>query len=386
MRVLIAFDKFRDALTAREACQVASRALRGVHPDWEIDPCPLTDGGEGFEDVVGGSVRAQPVALEVTGPRGGLVRAGLSLAPIEQFPAIVREDLLKTARCGPHASIAVIEMARASGLALLPLNERDPWQTTSHGTGQLIRAAAELGAKAIVLGVGGSATNDLGLGALNALGLDYRGAEGEKIRPPFPQRWSAVHSIEGDVFPSIPPILIATDVKNPLLGPNGATTVYGPQKGLTPATHAQFEAACATMARRLCEHCGRSPDLMDEPGAGAAGGIAFGLRCAARAELRPGFDFVSACLDLPRRLLQADLVITGEGRFDTSSLSGKGPGAIVAAARAAGKSIHVFAGKVAIESVDGVQLHGISPDAPLTPEILRATATNLGRTIQAVFA
>jgi glycerate kinase len=273
------------------------------------------------------------------------------------------------------ARVAVIEMAAISGLALVPPDARDPWRTTTLGTGQLIRAAAELGAKAIVLGVGGSATNDLGLGALSALGFEFRDAAGAKVRPPFPAGWEHIARIEGEAFPSIPPVVIACDVRNPLLGPTGAAAIYGPQKGLRADDLPRLEAQAERLARMLVARCGGDADrLMTTPGAGAAGGIAFGLMTALHARLQPGFDLVARWLDLDAKIGAADIVITGEGRYDASSASGKGPGAIVQQARAANRRVVVFAGAVETPAAEpNVENVAITPaGTPLATALAQA--------------
>jgi glycerate kinase len=277
--------------------------------------------------------------------------------------------------------IAIIEMAAASGLNLLPPEQYDPWQTTTYGTGQLARVATELGAAAILLGAGGSATNDLGLGALAALGMEFRGFNDEKIRPPVPAHWERIARLDGGVFPSIPPIFIACDVTNPLLGSRGAAAVYGQQKGLRSEDLPRMEAAMERMARLLCVYCGQPAMLMETPGVGAAGGLPFGLLVGAHARLIPGFDLVAAWLNLQARIAAADIVVTGEGCFDESSLSGKGPGAVAAHAGALGKTVHVFAGRcTAAASGKGWHLHAITPAGhPLewanreAPELLACT-------------
>lgn len=362
MRVLIACDKFKDALTAPQACGVIADALRAVHPDWVADPCPLADGGEGFADILTRAAGGRLIPETVTGPRGAPINAGFGLVTLAQIPVAARTLLDLPASTPATATIAVIEMAAASGLALLAPEDRDPWQTTTIGTGELIRAAVAHGAAAILLGVGGSATNDLGLGALNALGLDCLDAAGEKITPSLPARWRQITKLAGAPAAGLPPIRIACDVTNPLLGQRGAAAVYGPQKGLRAADLARLDSACARLGLMLCAHCRQHDNLMDAPGAGAAGGIAFGLMVAANARLLPGFDLVGAWLDLEPRLAAADLIITGEGRFDDSSLSGKGPGAVAARALALGKPVRVFAGQIsAVAAPAGLQLHAITP-------------------------
>ena len=387
MRVLVAFDKFKGSLSALQACELGVRALRGRQPGWQLDSCPLTDGGEGFVDILTTAVHGRRMTFQVGGPRGGLVAASIGLATWSQIPVSVRPWLGVPEKNGRSGRLlAIVEMAAASGLGLLPPAQYDPWQTTTYGTGQLIRAAAELGCAAILLGVGGSATNDFGLGALSALGLEFRDDRGAKIRPPFPIHCDRITRIEGEVFPSIPAIRIACDVANPLLGPDGATVTYGPQKGLRPADRARLEATMERMARMLCDHCGQPSSLPETPGSGAAGGLSFGLMAGARAALLPGFELVSAWLGLDARVAAADIVITGEGCFDGTSLSGKGPGAVAARARALGKTVHVFAGKLAGDlPADGWRLHAITPAGLPIEDAMRDAPAFLQQSIQAEF-
>ncbi len=373
MRALLAFNKFKDSLAASTACEAAAAALRQRHPGWSLDLCPLADGGEGFAEILTRSAGGTLSDLSVTGPRGSPVAAAFGLVPWAKIPAPARRLLQLPDTTPGDAEIAVIEMAAASGLALLPPEQRDPWHTTTLGTGQLIAAAAQAGAAAIVLGVGGSATNDLGLGALSALGLVCLSRSDEAIRPPIPARWDMIERIAGKIS-SLPPVRIACDVSNPLLGPRGAAAVYGPQKGLQLADLSKLDHASARLGLLLCAQSGQSDSLMDLPGAGAAGGIAFGLMTAARATLLPGFELVAAWLDLDARIAAADVIITGEGRFDDSSLSGKGPGAVAARALALGKPVHVFAGQVtAGDARPGLTLHVITPPGqPLAAALLNA--------------
>jgi glycerate kinase len=390
VKILVAFDKFKDSLTALQACEIAARALRGKHPSWTLDLCPLSDGGDGFAEIFTRAAGGQLSRISVVGPRGGRVEAALGLAPPEGIPAAARAMLALPS--DPHSDvaprtgpIAVIEMASASGLALLAADRRDPWQATTFGTGQLIRAAAELKAMAIVLGVGGSATNDLGLGALCALGLEFHAADGKNLFSPVPADWPRLASIGGGILGALPPIRIACDVNNPLFGPNGAAAVFGRQKGLKPEDHDRFEAQGRRVAAQLCDFCGQSRSLVERPGTGAAGGIAFGLMVAARARLIPGFPLASTWLDLDARLAAADMVITGEGRFDASSLAGKGPGALAARARELGKPAHVFAGRAGAGGPSENFLHSITPDGMPLDQALRETAGNLARAVEQSF-
>lgn len=380
MRALIAFDKFKDSLTAWEACDLTARALRDRHPDWSLDLCPLADGGEGFAEILTRSAGGKIVRHRVDGPRGAPLDAAFGLVDWEKIPPAARTLLQienPKSKIQNGSRVAVIEMAAASGLALLPTDARDPWQASTIGTGQLIRAAAEAGAVGVLLGVGGSATNDLGFGTLSALGLDFLSADGKSVRPPIPAHWDRITKITGVAPRSLPPIRIACDVTNPLLGAQGAAAIYGPQKGLRPEDRKRIEHESARLALMLCSHCRQPDTLMDLPGAGAAGGLPFGLMAATGARLLPGFDLVSTWLDLEAKIAAADVIITGEGRFDQSSLSGKGPGAVAARGRALGKPVHVFAGAVTASAQAGLSLHAITPAGTALPEALRNAGPNL---------
>lgn len=395
MRVLLAFDKFKDSLTAREACDIAAHALRARHADWTFDRCPLADGGEGFCEILTHASGGHVIASSVTDPLGDLVQAQVGFVPVENIPAAARAmlDLPAPAPRGAKSdarlitpAVAVIEMASASGLALLEPHERNPWLTSSNGTGELIRTASELGALAVLLGIGGSATNDLGLGALASLGLEFRDTDRQRIEPPIPDEWRRITEIVGRIPPTLPPIRIACDVTNPLLGAHGATAVYGPQKGLAAADVKRLDHECARLAMMLCAHCGKPDTLMETPGTGAAGGISFGLMAAANARLLPGFDLVCAWLDLDARLAAADLVITGEGRFDDSSLDGKGPGAVAARALALGKPVHVFAGQAtAAQLPSGLAVHRITPAGTSLDVALHTARQNLAAALGKTF-
>jgi glycerate kinase len=386
MRVLLAFDKFKDSLTAREACDITARALGPSHSDWTLDLCPLADGGEGFCEILTSAADGRMLVAAVNGPRGEVREVAFGIVPLAGIPTAARL-LLNPPEHDRHAAptVAVIEMAAASGLALLPNEQRDPWQTTSFGTGELVRAATEHGVSAVLLGVGGSATHDLGLGALAALGMGFDDARGDRVDPPIPARWREISRIAGRINPPIPPVRIACDVTNPLLGPNGAAAIYGPQKGLRPEDFARLDHESARLALMLCSHCRESDALMERPGAGAAGGIAFGLMAAAGAQLLPGFELVSAWLDLEARLAAADIIITGEGRFDESSLSGKGPGAVAARALDLGKPVHVFAGQVTAAPRERLALHAITPPGTPLDHALAAAAANLAASVHQIF-
>ncbi len=385
MHTLIAFDKFKDCLTAQEACRLTADALRARRPAWTTTSCPLADGGEGFAEILTDAAGGEHVAVTVTGPRGAPVSARYGLVSVAKVPVAARRSLGLDAGDAAGRTIAVVDMASVSGLALLANADRDPWHTTTRGTGEVLRLAAARGVAAIVLGVGGSATSDLGLGALAALGLEFHGRTG-RIDDPVPAQWSGIERIAGTVAPALPPVWIACDVTNPLLGPRGAAATYGPQKGLRAADLPRLDHESGRLALMLCSHCGKPDALMDAPGAGAAGGISFGLMAAAGARLLPGFELVSAWLDLETHLARAELVITGEGRFDATSLQGKGPGAVAARALALGKSVHVFAGQATVADPPArLSLHSITPSGLPLAEALPRGAEFLAAAVRRAF-
>jgi len=380
MRVLVAFDKFKDALSAVDACAVARQALAQAHPEWPCEVCPLADGGEGFAEILTKAAGGELFVFPVTGPRGESVNATMGVASWNRIPAAAQQLLQSDVGAPRRGRVAVVEMAAASGLDLLANDRRDAWQTTSWGTGELIKKAAALDVDLIVLGIGGTATNDLGVGALAALGCEFLDASGQQVNPPVPARWRDIDRIAGGTS-AIPPIYIASDVANPLLGPNGATAVYGPQKGVSAADVPRLDREMDRMAQRLSAHFKCDPTLQDAPGSGAGGGVVFGLRSALPARLVPGFELVAAWLELESRLANSDLVLTGEGRFDRSSSQGKGPGALVQRALQLGKTVHVFAGQIAVEPRAGLRLHSITPPGMPLAEALRSTPKLLAAAI-----
>ncbi|MGE9294665.1 MAG: glycerate kinase [Puniceicoccales bacterium] len=342
MHILFAFDKFKDSMNAFEACAIAQEALLKAHPTWEVTVAPLADGGEGFCRILTRSLHGELLNKPVIGPQLEPTQAEMGYVNAANIPEPVKRML----GLPSFGKIAILEMAQASGLESIPTGARDPWIATSYGTGQLIAEAADAGASAIILGVGGSATIDLGLGALEAIGLELLDDNMGSMDHVVPRDWPRVSRLRGEIWPHIPPIYIACDVQNPLLGPNGAVTVYGPQKGLKPVDMPGFEKNFGEMAKQLVGFFGKERTEMMQPGAGAAGGITFGLSVACDAQLVPGFDLVESWLDLKSKVAAADLVVTGEGRFDSSSLQGKGPGSILQEASRQGKPAKVMAGIV----------------------------------------
>jgi len=390
MRVLIALDKFKGALAAPEACAVVAEVLRRERPGWELDSAPLADGGDGFCRILtaaaGGVLRTEQASgtlfLTERGPERSSVAIGW--LELERLPVRARARLALDAGA---RRLAIVEMAAVNGLAQVPPAQRDVWQSSSRGTGELIARAAASGADAVLLGVGGSATSDLGLGALSALGLRFEDAAGAALDPPLPSIWHQIARIRGEPH-ALPPLRIACDVQNPLLGPHGAAAVYGPQKGLTPEQLPRFELEAERLARLLCQHLGCDESALEQPGAGAAGGIGFGLAVGAGAQLVAGFELVCDWLELLARSERADLVITGEGRFDATSLAGKGPGTLAREAARAGKGCAIFAGSIALDLAAraalpaAVELIAISPPELPLAAALSATAENLARAVE----
>jgi glycerate kinase len=382
MRALIAFDKFKDALTARAACAAAATAMNGRHPDWQLDLCPLTDGGEGFCETLCQNSRERIEPITVHGPRGASTIAPVGFVSSSSLTTKARQRI----NLAGHGTIAVAGLASASGIELLARDQRDPWHTSTFGTGEFLKYAAHEKVDAILLGVGGSATNDLGLGALAALGFQFLDTAGETIPVPTPATWERITRIDASGAIALPRLFIACDVTNPLLGPTGATTTFGPQKGLRHTDLPRLEAQAARIAALLCEACHKPLSLAATPGAGAAGGIAFGLMVATNAKLVAGFDLVSDWLALPARIAAADLIITGEGRFDATSLGGKGPGSLVREAQRLGKPAYIFSGSFnlpdkAQATMDGIKVHAITPKGMPLAEALPRTAELLAAAI-----
>ncbi len=303
MRILIAPDKFKCCLSATQVVEAIVGGLRQADPSIEVERCPVADGGEGTVSALVSATGGRLIQTNVTGPR-------------------VEMKVDATFGFLGDRETAVIEMAEASGLHLLRTEQRDPLQTTTFGTGELMNCAEQMGARRLILGIGGSATCDAGLGCAHARGVPILlGGAGLSIsQPPLRGRdVERVTGVEGHADNARPiSIVVACDVTNPLFGPNGAACVYGPQKGATPEVVQRLDQAMERLATRLGQ-----VELANQPGAGAAGGLGFGLQAFCGATLQSGFELVADVLNLRRRIATANLVITGEGKLDSQSLSGK---------------------------------------------------------------
>ncbi|MBZ4416948.1 glycerate kinase [Myxococcus sp. RHSTA-1-4] len=329
-RWLVAPQEFKGTLTAAEAAEAMAKGIRESSPEVVLDVAPLADGGPGTVDALLAGTRGERRRQVVRGPLG---------APVEASWALLDDG-----------RIAVVEMAAASGLSLVPPEARDARGASTYGTGELLRSALESGCERIILGLGGSATTDAGTGALSALGYRFLDAHGQPL-PPGGAALSGLARVDASgVHPKLGTVelLGATDVTSPLLGPDGAARLFGPQKGADAAAVEELEAALAHLASVVGDRA------VGWPGAGAAGGFGFGLVSLAGARLVPGYELVSRALGLERRVLLADVVLTGEGRFDRQTSLGKGPGGLARLAREHGTPVVLFAGSVKRE--DGLEL------------------------------
>ena len=348
MRILAAFDKCKDSLTAREICAAAHEVIKTHPTSHEIFCIPLTDGGEGFTDLLtrakGGSLHsffAQDSLGEEREAKIGMIQGdqlNLSLREFTNLPA--------------DGNLAVIEMSTIAGLSDLPVEKRNPWLTSTIGVGQLLAHATSLGVSAIVLGIGGSSTNDMGIGALSALGVKFLDRDGETNFPPNPDSWPKIENISTNELISLPPIRIACDVSNQLLGEEGATYQFGVQKGLSDNRKKEMEKRMEWMSETLANAFNKPLNLREGEGTGAAGGIGYGLSLAYDVQFVPGFSLVSKWFDLESAIQESDLILTGEGRFDRTSLFGKGPYEIIRMASQYGKKVILLSGSVEIEAAE----------------------------------
>jgi glycerate 2-kinase len=327
MRIVVAPDKFKGCLSAADVAQAMETGLRRAAPGVQIDRCPMADGGEGTVDALVAATGGRFVVRRVTGP-------------LPEMKVDARFGIL-----GDGAT-AVIEMSAASGLALLRVDDRDPMRTTTFGTGELLMAAARMGVSRIILGIGGSATIDGGVGCAQACGLPVILEGGETVSPGEPLVGADVHRVvlikhgRGSIIERVR-IDVACDVTNPLCGEDGAATVYGPQKGATPAQIGELDAALMQLAKRTGKL-----NQANLSGAGAAGGLGFAMAAFFGATLERGVEIVMDAVHLSDRLKSVDLCITGEGRFDAQSLRGKTIGGVAEMCKQLGVPCVVLAGRV----------------------------------------
>lgn len=302
VHIVIAPDKFKGSLSAQEAANAIYRGFSSIFPSATFDLIPMADGGEGVLDAYLSSVTNPPP------PRETIVQDALGRHVSAKWLLI--------------DGTAIIESSQANGLWRIGETQRDLLKASSFGVGQLIGAALEAKARRIVIGLGGSATNDAGIGMAAALGCRFLNKNGIPLGH-LPENILEILRIDFSGLPSLPPVTVACDVANPLLGIRGATQVYGPQKGLRPADIEFFEKAHAHLVNLVHGLIGE--DFSELPGAGAAGGLGFGLMSFCKASLESGFSCIAGLLGAEARLSKADFIITGEGSLDSQTLEGKTP-------------------------------------------------------------
>ncbi|WP_018968849.1 glycerate kinase [Rubritalea marina] len=318
MRILVACDKFKGSLTAAEACESIERGLIEKDPSLVVDLAPIADGGEGFTEALKDALDGEWVSCEVVDALGR--------------PCVSQYVLA--------GDTAVMEMAASAGLLMIEPEDRDPWHSSTFGVGLMLRHAVEVhGVKRVVMGIGGSATNELGAGFACALGARLFDADGNQLEP-VPANFQQVAEMDLSGMIKLPEVLIASDVRSPLLGERGASHVFGPQKGVENVSEME---AMVTLFARLVDSSART---IDREGAGAAGGLGFGLMHFAHGELVNGFDWLAKELEIDNRVRLADVVITGEGSLDAQSLEGKGPVGLARMARSEGKRVIACAGRI----------------------------------------
>lgn len=327
--MVVAPGAFKGSLPAKDVAAALAEGVERVWPAARLERLPLSDGGDGWVDSMVSAADGSFVEVRVRGPLGDEVEARYGLIDSE------------------GVTTAVVEMAAASGLALVPREGRDPRVATTYGTGELIRHALDRGAQKLLVGVGGSATNDGGAGMACALGARFVDADGEEL-PPGGAALAHLDRVDlsgldarlGDVE-----MVVASDVENPLLGVDGASAVYGPQKGATPEMVKDLDGALCHFADVVEDAVGRR--LRDEPGAGAAGGLGFGLMALCGAQLRPGVELALDSLEADRVIQGASLVLTAEGMLDSQTLAGKLPVGVARRARRHGVPVVAVGGAVA---------------------------------------
>ena len=347
MRIIVAPDSFKGSVSALGVAEAMERGIHAVFPGAEVIKVPIADGGEGTVEALVAATAGRMMHTTVRGPMGEPLSAHWGISG--------------------DGSTAFIEMASASGLPLVPKERRDPRIATTFGTGELMKAALDAGLRRLVVGIGGSATNDGGTGMARALGARFLDAEGRDL----PEGGAALARLARIDLSGLDPrlaevsILVACDVDNPLCGPRGASAVYGPQKGATPEMVAQLDSALAVLAEVATAATGR--DIARSPGAGAAGGLGAGLLYFTPASLRPGVAIVLETTGFEILLRGADLVLTGEGRTDFQTAMGKAPVGVAEVARRQGVPVICLSGGLG-EGADEVLEHGIDALASTVPQ------------------
>jgi glycerate kinase len=369
MRVVIAPDSFKECLRADEVAEAMAAGWKAGMPGAETHCFPMADGGEGTVDAVVRSTGGERVPVRVSGPLG---------APVDAYYGRIQEG-----------KVAVLEMAAASGLDLVPEDARDACKTSTFGTGELMVHALEQGVEDLIIGVGGSATNDGGAGMAQALGYQLLTKSGKSLEP------GGAHLVQLDRIDSTNRhprldevnVYVACDVNNPMCGPNGASAVYGPQKGASKEDVLILDHALAHFSRIIARD--RQIDIEDRPGAGAAGGLAGGLMAFAGAKLERGVELIATLCALPQAIAEADVVLTGEGSLDAQSCFGKTPVGVAQIARPHGIPVFALGGRI-LPGAEALLEQGITALYPICPapqsmeEARRNAAANLRFTAEQI--
>lgn len=344
MKIVIAPDSFKESLTALEVADSIETGFKQIYPDAEYVKVPMADGGEGSVQSLIDATQGSLVEVEVTAPLGNKTTAFLGVSGDKKT--------------------AFIEMAAASGLHLVPFAKRNPLKTTSYGTGELIKKALDLGVQKILLGIGGSATNDAGVGMLQALGITFKNQQGNEIGFGGKQLQQITSISTEHIDPRLTNVTfeVACDVNNPLCGELGASAVFGPQKGATATMIETLDKALAHFAYIVEQQLGIN--IADKAGAGAAGGMGGGLLLLPKAELKAGVQIIIEATNLAEKIKDADLVITGEGRMDAQSIAGKTPIGVAKTAKQFGKPVIAIVGCLR-EDYNVVYQHGIDAVFPI---------------------
>ncbi|KJV42951.1 glycerate kinase [Acinetobacter indicus] len=327
LRFVIAPDSFKESLSAVQAAQAMQRGILRQFPDAICRLVPLADGGEGTVDALLNACAGQKVSCRVRGP--------LPQQQVESYFALIDDG--KT---------AVIEMAKANGIHLIPLAQRNPALTSTYGTGEMIRQALDLGVSKIVIGLGGSVTNDAGSGMAQALGVKFLDQAGLEVQPCGGnlKQICEIDLSALDARLATTEILIASDVNNPLCGEHGASAIFGPQKGATPELVKILDQNLGYFANLVEATLG--VNVQHQAGAGAAGGLGFGLLAFARAKIQSGVELLIQQTGLTEKITQADVVLTGEGKIDRQTFMGKTPFGVAQVAKSLNKPVYAFAGMI----------------------------------------
>lgn len=369
MKIVLAPDSFKECMTAREACIAMEKGFIKIFPDAEFIHVPMADGGEGTVQSLVDATGGELFKAEVTDPLGNRRFASYGILGDKET--------------------GVLEMATASGLELVPRDKRNPLVTTTYGTGELIKAALDKGVKRLLIGIGGSATNDGGAGMFQALGGSLKDSSGREIGFGGGSLKDLMTiDVSGlDERLKDTEVVVACDVTNPLTGDKGASAIFGPQKGATPEMVSELDSNLKNYAKIIKETLGK--DVENYPGAGAAGGLGAGLMAFLNAELKRGIEMVITYTDLEEKLKDADLVVTGEGGIDAQTRFGKAPYGVAKSAKKYDIPVIAMAGNVKEDSYILFE-HGFDAIFPITqgatslPEALERGKENIERTSENV--